>query len=48
MTTKGTHITLSGAPEGYDAKLILDELRRGTLALPEAGSAMNLHAIGFE
>ena len=30
MTTKGTHITLSGAPEGYDAKLILDELRRGS------------------
>ncbi len=30
MTAEGTHITLSGAPEGYDAKLILDELRKGS------------------
>ncbi len=30
MTAEGTHIALSGAPEGYDAKLILDELRKGS------------------
>ena len=30
MTAEGTHITLSGAPEGYDAKLILEELRKGS------------------
>ena len=27
--TQNTHITVSGAPEGYDAQLILSELSKG-------------------